>query len=274
MPTMDNHGPIVSGPGMTSSKRLNLLILGGTSEANLLAARIAADPRYKAVLSLAGRTASPKLPPIPTRIGGFGGAAGLSHYIEMNSVHVLIDATHPFAEQISGNAAAAAAETRCPLIVLERPPWTPQEGDRWAPVPDLAAAARALPADPARVFLTVGRQSLAPFAAAPQHFYLIRVIDPPDVPGEITQYEIVADRGPFDADSERALMSAHSVSVLVTKNSGGPAAGTKLRVARELGIPVIMVARPRPRGRTALSSVDDVMDALARHHASLANRSE
>ena len=58
--------------------RLNVLILGGTSEASALARALAADARFDAVLSLAGVTKTPASQPIPVRSGGFGGADGLA----------------------------------------------------------------------------------------------------------------------------------------------------------------------------------------------------
>ena len=253
---------------------LSLLILGGTSEASALADRLANDARYAPTLSLAGRTNAPRLPKIATRIGGYGGADGLAAYLRDNSVHILIDATHPFAEQISANAAAAAIATNTPLIVLTRPPWRPVTGDRWTLVGSLEAAAAALPDAPERVFLTVGRQSLAPFAAKPQHTYIIRVIDPPDIPAAMTRTEIIVGRGPFDVEAETALFRTHGIARLVSKNSGGKASAAKLAAARTLGVPVILVERPITTGISAVTTVDDVLGILARHHDSLAKRSE
>ena len=52
---------------------MNLLILGGTTEASALARALAGDARFRATLSLAGRTQHPLPQSLPTRIGGFGG---------------------------------------------------------------------------------------------------------------------------------------------------------------------------------------------------------
>jgi precorrin-6A/cobalt-precorrin-6A reductase len=253
---------------------LNILILGGTSEASALAERLAGDARYAATLSLAGRTAAPQRAKIPMRVGGFGGADGLAQHLRDTTVDVLIDATHPFAEQISANAMRAAEIARIPLIVLARPAWLPVTCDRWTLVPDLTAAAGALPEAPARVFLTVGRQSLAPFAAKPQHNYLIRVIDPPDIPAAMVRTEIIVGRGPFEEAGETALLRKHRIEMLVTKNSGGKASAPKLAAARTLKLPVIMVERPSEGASTTVSTIDEVLAALAHHHASLAKRSE
>ena len=226
-----------------------MLILGGTAEASALARLLAGEAWVAPVLSFAGRTVSPVLPPIPSRIGGFGGAEGLAAYLRAEAVDLLIDATHPFAHQISINAERAAEATGVPRLVLQRPPWTAEPGDDWHSVPDVAAAAAALGEAPRRVFLTIGRQDLLPFQAAPHHFYLIRSVDPPDPALLPPRAEILTGRGPFTEAADRALMERHGISALVTKNSGG--ADGKLRAARALRLPVIMVDRkPAPSGET------------------------
>jgi precorrin-6A/cobalt-precorrin-6A reductase len=253
--------------------RLTVLVLGGTSEANGLVNRLIDDPRYAVTLSLAGRTSTPRLPAIATRIGGFGGAEGLAGYLRERGVHILIDATHPFAERISANARRAANSVGTPLIVLERPTWAPEAGDTWTRVASLDEAAAALPREHARVLLTVGRQSIGPFATKPQHYYLIRVIDPPSIPEAMTDVEVLRDRGPFQVDAERSLMTEKRIDILVTKNSGGTAAHAKIAAARQLGLPVIMVDRPKPTEGRGVTSVDDVLARLAKHHSSLTKRS-
>ena len=226
-----------------------MLILGGTAEASALARLLAGETWVAPVLSFAGRTVSPVLPPIPSRIGGFGGAEGLAAYLRAEAVDLLIDATHPFANQISINAERAAEATGVPRLVLQRPPWAAEPGDDWHSVPDVVAAAAALGKAPRRVFLTIGRQDLLPFQAAAQHFYLIRSVDQPDPALLPPHVEILTGRGPFTEAADRALMERHGISVLVTKNSGGT--DGKLRAARALGLPVIMVDRkPAPSGET------------------------
>jgi precorrin-6A/cobalt-precorrin-6A reductase len=229
---------------------LRVLILGGTVEASALARLAAAEPGLAPILSLAGRTASPLLPAIPSRIGGFGGAAGLAAYLRHAAIDRLIDATHPFAHQISSNAAQAAALADVPRLVLCRPPWVAGPSDDWRMVPTMQAAALALGAARRRVFLTIGRQELRPFQAmAAHHHYLIRSVDPPDPALLPPRAEVITARGPFPEAAERALMERHGIDVLVTKNSGG--ADGKLSAARALGRPVVMVERqPAPVGET------------------------
>ena len=173
-----------------------ILLLGGTTEARLLAERLAGDARFDVVLSLAGRTASPKPVPVAVRVGGFGGASCLASFLRDHNFDVLVDATHPFAEQISANAATAAKTTGTPLVRVEREAWRQVRGDKWQCVDSLEAAVGALPDRPRKVFLGVGRQSLEPFARKPQHHYVIRVIDPPAVPVAMVNHEIITGLGP------------------------------------------------------------------------------
>ena len=253
---------------------MNILILGGTTEANALAERLAGDQRHAVMLSLAGRTRTPRLPPVATRIGGFGGADGLADYLRAHAIGVLVDATHPFAAGISGNAVVAAERARVALVALERPAWQPVAGDRWTEVATLEAAANSLPDTPERVFLTVGRQSLAPFAVRPQHHYVIRVIDPPVIPAAMTDTEIVVGRGPFGLEEEIATLRAHRIDRLVTKNSGGGSAYAKLAAARVLGLPVLLVARPpSPARAMRVDSVEAAVEATEGHCGDLAKRS-
>jgi len=223
---------------------LRVLILGGAGEAAELGRRLAGDNRFEPMLSLAGRTSTPSLPAIPHRIGGFGGVEGLVRWLSDHHTELFICATHPFAEQMRRHAAEAARRTRIPLLMLERPAWAPQPGDRWTDVPDMTAAAHVLGSRPQRVLLTVGQKDLAPFAAAPHHHYVIRSIERPSAESLPPNVELISARGPFDERDERMLLQRHGIDVLVTKNSGGAATAAKLAAARALGVRVVMVRRP------------------------------
>ncbi|MFF6775528.1 cobalt-precorrin-6A reductase [Streptomyces sp. NPDC012637] len=222
---------------------MHVLILGGTTEARALAGLLhAADPGLRVTSSLAGRVAAPRLPAGEVRIGGFGGPEGLAAWLREHAVDAVIDATHPFAERISFNAAAAAATAHVPLLALRRPGWVPVDGDDWHEVASLDAAAAALDGLGDRVFLTTGRMGLAAFAGRPEWF-LVRSVDAPDAPMP-ARTEVLLDRGPFTLDGERELIRRHRLGVLVTKDSGGAATAPKLTAAREAGIPVVVVRRP------------------------------
>lgn len=244
---------------------MRLLILGGTTEASALAARIADGQDLQPVLSFAGRTRRPVAPPILFRIGGFGGIAGLTAYLVAQQVDAVIDATHPFAAQMSRNAAAACHGIGIPLALLTRPPWREQAGDRWINVADITSAVQALGDRPRTVFLTVGGLHLAAFAAAPHHRYVVRTIDPPAAIGCLPAHRLILARGPFTLEQEIALMQAEHIEMLVTKNSGGRATEAKIDAARALGIDVIIIQRPAPENVPAFESVDAVLTWIEGH---------
>lgn len=239
----------------------NILILGGTTEASALAARLA-DLGETATLSYAGRTETPKAQPIPTRVGGFGGVAGLVDYIRVNNVTHLIDATHPFAAQMSRHAVVAAQEACIQLIACTRPAWRPVQGDLWICVPDIPAAVAALAGPPQHVFLALGRMHLDAFAAQPQHHYLLRLVDPPEVSPPLPQHQVIVARGPFAEADDTALMRDHRISIVVAKNAGGKGAAAKLAAARALHLPVVMIDRPALPARREATNVAEVLNWL------------
>ena len=233
--------------------RAHVLILAGTAEARALAAELGRLPALRVSASLAGVTAAPAPIAAETRTGGFGGPEGLADWLRAHRVVALIDATHPFAARMAVNAVRAAEATGTPRLKLLRPPWTPV-GD-WRPVPDLAAAAAALPPG-ARPLLTAGRKDLAPFAARPDLACLLRAIEPiAGLPPHITQ---ITARPPFTLAAELALMRDRGVTHLVAKNAGGPARA-RLDAAAELGLPILMVERPAPPAGPVAATVPEAV---------------
>ena len=239
-----------------------VLILGGTAEARALAAALAGLPGVQPISSLAGRVADPALPAGEVRVGGFGGAAGLARWLAAERIAALVDATHPFAAEISRSAAEAASATGVPLLALRRPGWTQRPGDDWRRQPSVAAAAAALDGMAERVFLTVGRTELAPFAGLDRHWFLIRSIETP-LPPLPARHEVLLARGPFSAQGEIELMRERRIGVLVTKDSGGPLTEAKLVAARELGVPVLLVERPAAPDVPAVMTVEQARDWVA-----------
>lgn len=225
-------------------------------------ARALAEAGVDAVYSYAGRTEAPVTQPLRVRVGGFGGVAGLRAYLKAEGITRVIDATHPFAAQMSRNAVEACAEAGIPLIALEREPWQAGAGDRWTHVPDLAGAVAALGETPRRVFLAIGRQNLDAFAGAPQHHYLLRLVDPPTEALPLPRAEAVIARGPFTVAGDRALLRDRRIEVIVAKNAGGAGAEAKLVAARELGVPVVLIDRPKLPERRVARTVGEVMGWL------------
>ncbi len=243
-----------------------ILVLGGTVEARSLAERLG-NAGYETVLSLAGRTAAPLLPRangVHVRIGGFGGADGLSAYLQSEHIGLVVDATHPFAAAISHNAAAAAATAAVPCFRLERRAWIAGPGDDWRIVADVTAAVAAIPPG-ARAFVTIGRQEITAFAARGDIHVIARMIEAPAA--ALPNATLILARPPFSLDGERRLFADLAVTILVAKNSGGDATAAKLAVARERRVPVIMIARPRKPAVPTFSTVDEMLAAIMHDRA-------
>lgn len=240
----------------------NLLILGGTLEATALA-RAVAEAGIAGTVSFAGRVDRPVRQPLPQRVGGFGGVEGLAAYLRDHTITHVVDATHPFAAQMSRNAITACAQSDVPLIALTRPPWQPEPGDTWTNVPDIAGAVAALDQPAKRVMLAVGRMHLAEFAPNPQHVYLLRLVDPPKAALPLPKAEILVSRGPFTHADDEALMRDHAIDIVVSKNAGGTGAYAKITAARALGLPVIMIDRPAIPERAEVSTPEQVLAWLS-----------
>ncbi len=233
-----------------------ILVLGGTAEASRLAARLVAEGR-RVISSLAGRTKDPAKVEGEVRIGGFGGAQGLADYIAREGIALLIDATHPFATTISDNAFAAATSTRISFVRLERPPWVAKPGDKWTTVASLDAAVSAIPAK-ARVLLALGRQHIAPFSRRGDVHFVVRMIDAPETPLSLTDYELELSK-PGSMEEEAAFLTKRRLTHIVCRNSGGTASYAKVRAARDLGLPVIMIERPHRPGTDTVPDIDSVV---------------
>lgn len=245
----------------------NVLLLGGTTEANALA-RLLAARGIAATLSYAGRTETPRAQPVPVRVGGFGGVAGLADYLRHHRVTHLVDATHPFAATMSAHAVDAARLAGVAHVALTRPAWEPVSGDRWTPVPDIDGAIAALGGPARRVMLALGRMHVEAFAAQPQHHYLLRFVDTPERPPILPRHSLIVDRGPFTVPGDCQLMQIHAIDLVVCKNAGGQGAEAKLLAARQLGLPVLMIDRPAIPDRTEVCRPEDVLAWLG-HDAGL-----
>ena len=221
----------------------------------------------QAIYSYAGATQTRRTPALPVRVGGFGGVQGLVDYLSAHHITHVIDATHPFAAQMSANAIAACARLNLPLLSMERPAWQARPGDQWQHVPDMAAAAQALSRSLKRVFLAIGRKQLAAFAGlADEHQFVLRVIDQEGgaLPLPASSYELIVARGPFRLTDELALLGQYRIDCIVSKNAGGADTYAKIEAARQLGIAVIMVDRPVLEPRTQCQSPQQAMEWLRR----------
>ena len=236
-----------------------ILIFGGTTEARLLADRLVAEG-FDVVTALAGVTKEPMLPRGEIHRSRFGGTGGIVAYVADQGFGAIVDATHPFAVQISSNIAAAGNQLALPCFRLERPPWRPETGDQWTELVDAETAARAVPRH-GHVLLTLGHRGLEPFLARSDLSGVVRVIEPikQNLP---PAWRLFEKRPPYLVEEELDLLDKERITVLVTKNSGGDATAAKLIAARERKIPVVMIARPRKPGMTSFSNVATLVEAL------------
>lgn len=233
-----------------------VLILGGTGEARELAAQLL-EAGFDPITSLAGVTASPRLPPGEVRTGGFGGIEGLCKFIASGGIASVVDATHPFAAQISQHGFEAAGRCGIPYLRLERPPWAAEPGDQWMSVGSVNEAIAALPKG-AKPLVTIGRKDIAAFFARGDLQGIARMIEEPGcaVP---EGWLLLRERPPFTVEQEIALITGHGVTHLASKNAGGEDTRAKLVAARETNIPVIMIERPaKPEARIAVRVPDAV----------------
>lgn len=239
-----------------------ILLLGGTAEGRRLAADLATLPGVELTSSLAGRVESPEELPGVVRVGGFGGVNGLMAHLFAERVDLVIDATHPFAAEMTHNAAKACEVTGTPLVRVDRPAWKPRPGDRWHEVDTVAEAARKADEIGTRLFVTTGRQEAHAFADV-RAWCLLRSVDAPEPPLP-ARHEILLRKGPFVVPEEIELMTSRRIDCVVTKNSGGGATVAKMWAARELGLPVVVVRRPPlPQGLHCVPDPEAAVDWVA-----------
>jgi precorrin-6A/cobalt-precorrin-6A reductase len=235
---------------------MRILLLGGVTESLRLAREL--GPAH--VYSLAGIGRVPTDLRCAVKVGGYGGAEGLARYLQAEGITLLVDATHPYAAQMSHNAAGAARHVGIPCWALRRPGWHLQPGDDWRNVTDWASLSQAISVFE-RPFFTLGREPLAHLGDIPAHqYWTLRCLD--DHPGN-NRSTVIGARGPFRLDDERALFAQGQFDVLISKNSGSGATEPKLQVARERGMPVVMLARPvLPTVDRAFERVEALIEAL------------
>lgn len=237
-----------------------ILILGGTGLARAAAAALVARGHH-VMSSLAGVTQNPLLPAGHLRVGGFGGAEGLTTYLRDDKFDLVVDATHAFAAQISRHAAVAAMQANTPLVRLEAAPWMALPQDTWTQVADVDAAVSVI-GPGHKLVVTVGRKEISKFFARNDLSGVARMIEPPQI--EIpTRWQVVLERPPFTLESEIDFLREHGATMLISKNAGGPRPA-KLDAAAALNIPVIIVARPETLVVDRIATVDELLGRLAR----------
>ena len=195
------------------------------------------------------------------RGGNEDGIDGLSGFIQANNVALLIDATHPYAAQISrhGRSPQPIGQIFPVGVLSAHHGMLAQLGAvQWFLTPDDLLPLLAYYSKP---FITIGQSILQHVAVQPsgQH-WLVRTATPLS---STKHYTVIQGIGPFDYDQEIELMKQHRVDALVTKNSGGNSVVAKLDAARALGLPVFVQRRPiLTPVENHFSSVDAIIETL------------
>lgn len=229
-----------------SKQPQKILILGGTKEATELAKKLVHEG-HDVTSSLSGITKSPAPVEGKVRIGGYSkefvsGAMGLAEYLEDECFDLLIDATHPFAKQISENAKMAAKMSAVPLEIKTRQAWARQAKDNWIEVVNLEEAVGTIPRG-ANVFLALGSKYIEVFEDRPDVTFLVRMVDEPDLPLRLAKHKLILGKPNAEMTHEKALMLKHNITHIVCRNSGGTGSYAKIEAARALSIPVIIIAQ-------------------------------
>lgn len=243
----------------------HILIFGGTGDANRIVEGLMHEfgRHIRLQLSLAGRTSAPSLPEgVPVRIGGFGGPEGIISHIKNEQIDLVIDATHPYATEISQNVAKACHAVAMPCIQYHRPAWEKTEDDNWIKVKSIQEAATVVPEVGTRALIASGTKNLHAFEGLEKTWLLVRTVDAPRDPFDLQFGEWLFARGPFSVESETELLERHAIDVIVSKNSGGDATFAKIEAARNLGISVIMIERPGGEPVTQASSHDGIIESV------------
>ena len=180
----------------------------------------------------------------------------------------LVDASHPYAKNISANAIAAAQAANIFYIRYERAE-SIFDYDKIFPVESYEAAAVKAAELGKNIYLTTGSRSLKIFADRLKDCNLtVRILPTAEV---LTQCEtlglspkqIVAMQGPFSTELNVELFKHASAEVIVTKNSGQiGGADTKLEAAQILNLPVVMIERPKIFYPNLAATFEDVLTLL------------
>jgi len=246
-----------------------LLILGGTGEAVELAHLVCEylGDRLETIVSYSGITGHQPDLPCEKRVGGFGGTAGLGAYLQEEQIDYIVDATHPFAEQMSQHAYMAAHNLGVPIMALKRLPWRPKSSDHWLEVDTMDQAVDMVADMKACTFITTGIKDLHRFDGLEDVPLVVRLVNEPKEDLPLSNYTCVIGRPPFSVEDEQKLIIDHKIKILVTKNSGGDQTKAKLEAARLEKISVIMINRPPAEPIEETNSCQDVLKWLVAHGA-------
>lgn len=251
-----------------------LWVFSGTSDGNALAAALAKGQQRPVVVSAAsdhgGEMARQDCPGVSVWAGRQGVEAR-RRVLTHKGARLLLDATHPYASGMSEQLIGLSRELGIPYLRYERPSeYQPQDGELCASMEQAAERAAALGQ---RIFLATGSKDLATFMQTPcagdRQWFVRQTAEPELIERAlalgIPRERICAMQGPFSAEFNTALWRDWNIDCVVTKDSGG-AGGylAKVRAARELGIPLLVVARPQLEYPALVTDVADVLRECAK----------
>lgn len=197
--------------------------------------------------------------------------AELNAVIEANRISAIVDASHPYAENASKTAMAAARAAGIFYLRFEREEVKAPPDDQIFYVPDYCEAAKKAAALGKRIFLTTGSRNLRVFVDEPalkDCTLIARVLPEADVVAQcarlgFTPKTLIALEGPFSHELNLELYKKYAADVVVTKNSGAVGGtDTKLTAADALGLPVVVIARPKLNYPRVAENSEDVLAAL------------
>ena len=237
---------------------MKLLLLAGTQEARHIAVALSRESYLRLSVSLPAPERNPRPFGWPVRIGGWGGEEPFRDFLTRESIEGIIDATHPFATGMSHRAARAAADLGIEHVQVLRPPWMPSDGDKWHFLNTEAEAADHIPPGKT-VFLSTGRRELDAFRAIPSARLICRVKDWTHDAFPFENGQFLYQQGPFSVTDEIALFLRLGVDWVIARNSGGAGSWPKIEAARELGLPVAMIRRPKQPEGLKIASVAETL---------------
>ncbi|RJQ66466.1 MAG: precorrin-6A reductase [Desulfobacteraceae bacterium] len=248
-----------------------ILLFGGTSETAPLADMLA-GAGYEVLVSIATpiELAIGRHSRVRRRIGRLD-AAGMVDLIQTEQVRAVVDAAHPYAEQLHAIVARACQTARVRLLRYRRPsvPVPDRKGIQWAVDHATAAALACRPGS--RVLLTIGSRNIAPYVRAAvenQADVFARVLPESDSLDAcrmvgLSLAQVIGMRGPFSREDNLNLLHQLRIDVLVTKESG-IAGGfkEKIEAALERKCRVVIIQRPVESGAAECRSFEEIVEAL------------
>lgn len=228
-----------------------VLIFGGTTEGRELAEYCAAMG-ISALSSVTAEYGAKLLPEGACVTVGRLDSHGMAALIGQKFSFV-IDATHPYAVEASANIKAACEQVGVKYHRVVREENIPEYGEEVGNTDELVERLNLLPGT---ILSTLGSKEAAALTRVSDYSERVWLRILPNLENIETcvslgfdREKIIAEKGPFTLEQNIGHIKKSGAAVLVTKNSG-TAGGypEKSAAARECGITLITIGRPRENG--------------------------